>query len=163
MLKEKKNSIILLFIQLWYQVTKTMDNIGIIWDYELWWESLVKWRGKDAPGKNISTLPEMSWQSGTPLPMDWQGKRRVAVGRSWGLGTRVVNITQTLWSSFNVKWRHRVHLLIWNGAEMRSWQQYPLLTAKGLLAHALEWGRHWFASQGCHLLTLDKLFNHKRG
>lgn len=42
MLKEKKNSIILLFIQLWYQVTKTMDNIGIIWDYELWWESLVK-------------------------------------------------------------------------------------------------------------------------
>lgn len=127
--KEKEIHSSNVFVQLWYQITlqRLWTEAGMIWDCELWWESLVKWKQNDAHGANIGILLEVSWQAWV-LFLWVTG---VAVGRSRGLGTGVMNGHHTdFLAQFHCEvvaqtraYKLRVEQEWYHGSDIGLWQQ----------------------------------------
>jgi len=131
--KEKEIHSSNVFVQLWYQITlqRLWTEAGMIWDCELWWESLVKWKQNDAHGANIGILLEVSWQAWGSFLMGYRGSSGQVPrtgDRSYEWTSHRLSGPVSLWSRGTDK-----GLQTQSGAGMISWQWYRPLTAEGLM------------------------------
>ena len=87
--KEKEIHSSHVFVQVWHQIPlqRLWAAAGVFWDCGLWWKSLVPWKQNDAHGANIASFLKCLGKLGV-LFLWVTG---VALGRSRGLGTGVMN------------------------------------------------------------------------